>query len=100
MRERLESAGWIYRGDAGAHLGHVFVLEAKPGHRVVHVHVVDFDGDQWRDYVRLKELLRRSPAAGERYETIKQQLVNEVGIDRTAYTDGKSEVIAALLDEA
>ena len=99
VSERLESAGWIYRGDAGAHGGHVFVLEARPWHRVAHAHVVGYEGEQWLKYVRLRDLLRRSTAARQRYETIKQRLANEVGHDRTAYTDGKSGVITALLNE-
>jgi GrpB-like predicted nucleotidyltransferase (UPF0157 family) len=46
VRGRLEAAGWIYRGDAGDDGGHVFVLEARPWHRVAHLHVVD----QTRDH--------------------------------------------------
>ena len=100
VRDRLEATGWIYRGDAGANGGHVFVLETKPLYRVAHVHVVDYDGEQWRNYLRLRDLLRRSSAARARYESVKQQLVDEFGDDRTAYTDGKTIVVHMLLDEA
>lgn len=41
---KLEADGWNYRGDAGADGGHVFVLEARPRHRVAHPHVVEYDG--------------------------------------------------------
>jgi GrpB-like predicted nucleotidyltransferase (UPF0157 family) len=95
--ERLEAAGWVYRGDAGAQGGHVFVLRVRPGHRVAHIHVVDHDGDQWRNYLRLRDLLRRSPQARARYGAVKQHLVAQVGDDRVAYTDGKSDVVGALL---
>lgn len=98
--ERLESAGWVYRGDAGAQGGHVFVLRVRPGHRVAHIHVVDHDGDQWRNYLRLRDLLRRSPDARARYAAVKQQLAVQVGDDRVAYTDGKSDVVRALLASA
>lgn len=100
VRERLESSGWIYRGDAGAHGGQVFVLETAPWHRVAHAHVVDDDGEQWRNYVRFRDLLRRSPEARHRYETVKQRLVTDVGHDRTAYTDAKNDVVTSLLDDA
>jgi GrpB-like predicted nucleotidyltransferase (UPF0157 family) len=43
----LEAAGWIYRGDANVDGGHVFVLEARPWHRVAHLHVVQYDGAEW-----------------------------------------------------
>jgi GrpB-like predicted nucleotidyltransferase (UPF0157 family) len=100
VQQRLASTGWIYRGDAGDNGGHVFVLEAKPLHRVAHVHVVDHEGDQWRNYLRLRDLLRHSPDSRARYESVKQRLAAEFEDDRTAYTDGKSAVIGHLLDEA
>lgn len=97
---RLEAEGWIYRGDAGRDGGHVFVLEARPWHRVAHLHVVEYDGDQWRNYLRFRDLLRSSPNARERYEAVKVALAPREPLDRTAYTSGKTEVVTALLDGA
>lgn len=95
----LEANSWIYRGDSGEHGGHVFVLETQPWHRVAHLHVVDSGGRQWRDYLLLRDLLHRSPDARSRYESVKRQLSDDVGDDRTAYTDGKSVIVATLLGE-
>ena len=78
----------------------MFLLVARPGRRLAHVHVVDHEGEQWRNYLALRDLLRRSPAARARYEAVKQQLWDEVGDDRDAYTEGKTAVIRSLLDEA
>jgi GrpB-like predicted nucleotidyltransferase (UPF0157 family) len=100
VRERLEGTGWIYRGAAGANGGHVFVLEARPWHRVAHIHVVAFDGEQWRKYLLFRDLLRRDPAARAQYESVKQQVAGEVGDDRKTYTDRKSIIVGRLLDEA
>ncbi len=96
----LEADGWIYRGDAGSDGGHVFVLEARPLHRVAHLHVVTFNGDAWRDYVRLRDLLRRSPEARQRYEAVKAELAERRPVDRSAYTNGKTDVVASLLRTA
>jgi GrpB-like predicted nucleotidyltransferase (UPF0157 family) len=100
IQERLESAGWIYRGDAGDDGGHVFVLEARPSHRVAHLHVVDVHGRQWRDYLRFRELLRRSSDACRAYEAVKIQLIEAFGDDRKAYTKGKSTIVRSLLEES
>lgn len=97
VRTRLEHSAWIYRGDAGANGGQVFVLEAGPWHRIAHLHVVDHDGEQWQEYLQLRDLLRRSATARARYEAVKQQLWLEVGDDRKAYTDGKSDIVRQLL---
>jgi GrpB-like predicted nucleotidyltransferase (UPF0157 family) len=99
VRARLEAAGWIYRGDAGGDGGQVFVLEARPWHRVAHLHVVEHGGPQWVDYLRLRDLLRRSPPARRRYEAVKVQLVDELRDDRRAYTEAKTAVVRSLLDE-
>lgn len=96
---RLVADGWVYRGDAGADGGHVFVLETRPWHRVAHLHVVQFEGVAWRDYLRLRDLLRRSPDARESYEAVKVELAQRQPIDRKAYTAGKTEVVASLLAE-
>jgi GrpB-like predicted nucleotidyltransferase (UPF0157 family) len=93
----LAVGGWTYRGDSGADGGHLFVLEARPGHRLAHLHVVDRGGEQWLHYVRLRDLLRRSPEARARYESVKRHLHEEVGDDRKAYTDGKADVVRQLL---
>lgn len=100
VRQRLEGSGWIYRGDACEHGGHVLVLEDRPGHRVAHVHVVAHGGAQWRVYLRLRDLLRRSPAARQRYEEVKVELVATHFDDREAYTEGKSGIVGELLREA
>jgi GrpB-like predicted nucleotidyltransferase (UPF0157 family) len=99
-RERLESAGWIYRGDAGVQGGHVFVLESAPQRRVAHAHIVQHLGEQWYDYLRLRDLLRRSCGARQQYENTKLRLIGEVGDDRRVYTEGTTEIVASLLEEA
>ena len=44
LRNALEDIGYQFRGDAGDQGGLVFVLEDRPKHRVVHLHVVDHGG--------------------------------------------------------
>ena len=97
--ERLEADGWNYRGDGGSEGGHVFVLESRPRRRVAHLHGVEYDGDAWRDYLRFRDLLRRSPDARRRYETVKRALVERGTTDRHAYTHGKTDVVTTLLRE-
>ncbi len=99
VRSRLEGSGWIYRGDAGNDGGHVFVLDDRPRHRVAHAHVVQRGGDQWASYLRLRDLLRHSPTARERYAAVKLGLIESSAQDRSAYTAGKSAVVLSLLGD-
>jgi GrpB-like predicted nucleotidyltransferase (UPF0157 family) len=98
VTEKLQSAGWIYRGDAGENGGQVFVLEARPWCRVAHLHVVEHDGIQWRNYLRFRDLLRGSATARRRYQAVKLRLAEQDRADRKAYASGKVEVVSSLLD--
>ncbi len=93
----LGTAGWVYRGDAGDSGGNVFVLHSRLRHRVAHLHAVGLDGTQWRDYLRLRDLLRASPTARRTYEAVKVRLAEQHPVDREAYTTGKTDVVSALL---
>jgi GrpB-like predicted nucleotidyltransferase (UPF0157 family) len=97
LQRRLEVDGWIYRGDAGSEGGHVFVLQDRPWHRVAHLHVVAVASGEWRDYLRLRDLLRESSQARERYAAVKRRLLAS-GVGRAGYTTGKSEIVRSLLD--
>jgi GrpB-like predicted nucleotidyltransferase (UPF0157 family) len=97
VRQQLEGDDWIYRGDAGSEGGHVFVLEARPWHRVAHLHAVAHGGQQWTRYIRLRDVLRMNPEARRRYTAEKLRLVDESGNDRQAYTSGKSQVVLSLI---
>ncbi|MCP4306284.1 MAG: GrpB family protein [bacterium] len=100
IRQRLESSGWVYRGDAGRAGGHVFVLERGPHSRIAHVHVVEYDGEQWRRYLTLRDLLQNDLEARSAYEQAKLALVKTYGSDNSkrAYTSGKTSIIEELLD--
>ncbi len=99
VRATLEHTGRMYRGDAGDHGGHVFLLEASPGLRVACLHIVDHESRQWQDYLQLRDLLRHSADARDTYEAVKQRLREQVGDDRDAYTEGKSAIIGGLLSK-
>ncbi|MEZ4452644.1 MAG: GrpB family protein [Nannocystaceae bacterium] len=100
VRTALEGAGYLYRGDKGDDGGHVFVRGPRPDLRTHHLHVVPLAGRQWREYLALRQHLRRSEAARRRYDAIKRQLAEQHAGDRGAYTAGKGEVVEALLGEA
>ncbi len=100
VQSMLEGAGWIFRGDAGDSGGLVFVLEARPAFRVAHLHVVEHRERQWVDYLSLRDLLRCSPKARARYEAVKVRLIEDLGNDRIAYTEAKTDIVRSLLLEA
>lgn len=99
LRNALEEIGYQFRGDAGDHGGLVFVLDGRPQHRVVHLHVVDHDGAQWRRYLTFRDLLLTDPDARERYERIKRDLAQKFPTDRKAYQAAKQSPIRGLFEQ-
>ena len=93
----LSGLGWIYRGDAGADGGLVFVFEDSPWHRVAHAHGVELDGLQWVRYLQFRDLLRQNANARQTYEEAKRRLAEQYPDGRRRYTAGKDETVERLL---
>lgn len=97
IAEPMSDLGWIYRGDAGADGGLIFVLEDAPGRRVAHAHGVEHRGEQWNRYLQFRDVLRRSEAARGAYEHTKQLLAAQFPSGREQYTAGKTGTVLQLL---
>ncbi len=89
----LEAAGYVLR-----------VVE--PGHRMfrtperhVHVHVWA-EGAEARDYLALRDLLRRDAAARAEYEALKRSLAGRSWPSMDDYANAKGPLIAELLRRA
>lgn len=93
----LAACGLEYRGDHGDDGGRLFVLNARPLHRVAHVHVVEFGDLRWTRYLAFRDRLRRDEEARTEYEEAKRQLARVFARDRRNYTAGKTPFIARLL---
>ncbi len=68
-----------------------------PARRTHHLHLVPVDSKRYRDELTFRDLLRKDPHLASRYAALKQELAAMHPTDREAYTDGKSDFIAAAL---
>lgn len=96
----IEGVGYLYRGDAGAAGGRVFVRESSPRVRTHHVHLVSRVDPEWDRYLLFRELLRESPRARAAYARVKRELAARHPMNRRKYSAGKDEVVRRLLLEA
>ena len=94
----LTAIGYIYRGDGGADGGHLFVKERSPDVRTIHLHVVEHNGTQWRNYLLFRDLLRRNPGIRKQYAELKQELGARFRHDRKSYTAAKHDFIRGILE--
>lgn len=97
---QLTEAGFIFRGSdvPGALL---YVLgDFAAGTRTHHIHVVEWGGQEWRNYLSFRDYLNAVPAAAEAYAKLKEELAAAYPDDRGAYTSGKQALIGELLRKA
>jgi GrpB-like predicted nucleotidyltransferase (UPF0157 family) len=95
---RLAGIGYRYKGDHRDAGGHYFVMDSSKDVRTNHLHLVEHDGNQWRDYLRFRDLLRHQPAIRRRYAELKRGLVSTCGNDRGLYTSSKADFMRQVLD--
>ena len=96
--ERLRALGYVYQGDKGIRGREAFLR--PPGAPVHHLYVVVDGSRPHREHVRFRDHLREHPDAARRYAACKRDLARRHGMDRAAYTEGKSGFIAELLRAA
>jgi GrpB-like predicted nucleotidyltransferase (UPF0157 family) len=97
---RLVAIGYIDRGDAGRDGGYLLVRESEPEVRVVHLHLVCRDDDQWRNYLAFRDLLRGDPEIRAGYARLKRELAARFPNDRRNYTAGKEAFVRSALIQA
>jgi len=86
----FERAGYEHRGDGGI-VGHQFFRRGQP--RAYHIHLVEWGGRLWREYLAFRDYLRSDRPAAARYAEIKQSLAVRFPRDREAYLTGKSSFV-------
>ena len=90
----FERAGYIHRGDRGI-AGHQFFRRGQP--RAYHIHLVEEDGELWRQYVAFRDHLRADPSLARCYGELKEALAARFPHDRESYINGKSEFVREVL---
>src|SRR5262245_40776867 len=94
---RLGILGYENFGDAG--VADRVYLRLR-GERDINLHVVKRGGEHWTNNLALRELLRRDPAARDRYTRGKQAALGTGGKRLLAYSEAKNAVLTELLTAA
>jgi GrpB-like predicted nucleotidyltransferase (UPF0157 family) len=72
----------------------------NPRRRTHHLHLVPSGSQRFTDVLAFRDYLRAHPGPARQYEQLKQQLAARYRHDRTAYTDGKGAMVAAITERA
>jgi len=95
--KRLPDIGYIDKGDQGASGGYLLVKESEPDVRIFHIHIVEINDVQWRNYIIFRDCLCRDAKTREEYAKLKRTLAAKFQTDRESYTNGKEQFIRDVL---
>lgn len=96
----LEDAGFIRRNHENDRELFFVCGDFERNIRTHHIHVVQKDSAEWRNYINFRDYLNAFPKKAREYEALKLNLMERYPNDREAYTDGKAELIHRLLRDA
>lgn len=94
----LAAAGWQHEGDLGIEGREAFL--PAPGLPYHHLYTVLAGSASHRDHVDFRDFLRTHPVEAAGYASLKRRLASHLETDRSAYVNGKSEMIQDLLQQA
>lgn len=85
-----ELDGWPWRR---------FLVKVDGGRRVAHLHLMSSTHPRWRQQLEFRDALLADAGLAQRYAALKMRLALQHSDDREAYTAGKGEFIAAVLQQ-
>jgi len=105
VRPVLEADGYAYIWRSDEPPGHMMFVKGYgpdgylPGVQIFHLHAAPAGDPIW-ERLLFRDHLRSHPEAAAAYEALKRRLAAVHANDREAYTEGKTDFIAAIMDEA
>ena len=98
--ETLKNRYYIFRGEDVP--GQILFVKGdfERNTRTHHVHVVKWDGIEWKNYINFRDYLNAFPEKAKVYDMCKLNLAKQFPQDRNSYTKGKQQLVSVLLEEA
>ncbi len=96
--EPILGLGYVYWAD-NPKPDRMFFVKGMPPYgarRTHHVHITEPDGEMWRRRLPFRDYLRAHPDEAARYAALKRDLAQRHATDREAYTDAKTDYVAAV----
>lgn len=96
----LEKEGIIFRGEETPTQLLFVIGDFEKDTRTHHIHIVNYEQDEWENYLNFRDYLNAFPEKAKEYEREKIELQAQFKDNRNLYTKGKNEIITRLLAEA
>ena len=96
--EQLKKEGIFYRGSDVEYQILYVMGDMEKDIRTHHIHVVKWNGTEWKNYIHFRDCLNANENIALQYERVKEELESKYVDDRVAYTNGKQDMIELILD--
>ncbi len=101
FRAYLEALGFVWKGEYGiANRRYCVLYDKNEEFGLIHLHVFEKNDSEVEKHIVFRDYLRASPEASFRYQELKMKLAEAHSEERTKYSEGKSDLIAEILNEA
>lgn len=96
----LATLGYVHAPGAFDDAIRMFFVKGMPpyGEKRTHqIHLLEFEGKEWRRELAFRDHLRIHAADAVKYEVLKRELAAKYATDREAYTEAKTHFIQSIL---
>lgn len=96
--EQLQKEGIFYRGSDVENQILYVMGDMEKDIRTHHIHVVKWNGTEWRNYIHFRDCLNANENMALRYQRVKEELESKYADNRGLYTKGKKDIIDIILN--
>ena len=96
--EQLQQEGIVYRGSDVEHQLLYVMGDMEKDIRIYHIHVVKWNGTEWRNYIHFRDCLNSNENMALQYQRVKEELESKYADNRGLYTKGKKDIIDIILN--
>lgn len=96
--EQLQKDGIFYRGSDVENQILYVMGDMEKDIRTHHIHVVKWNGTEWRNYIHFRDCLNANENMALQYQRVKEELESKYADNRGLYTKGKKEIIDIILN--
>ena len=96
--EQLQKEGIFYRGSDVENQILYVMGDMEKDIRTHHIHVVKWNGTEWRNYIHFRDCLNANENMALQYQRVKEELKSKYADNRGLYTKGKKDIIDIILN--
>ena len=96
--EQLQKEGIFCRGSDVENQILYVMGDMEKDIRTHHIHVVKWNGTEWRNYIHFRDCLNANENMALQYQRVKEELESKYADNRGLYTKGKKDIIDIILE--